>query len=63
MAGSLGNVTHSKRIMNDLRELYEDKPEGIYIVIDDEDISKMHALIIGPKNTPYENGFFYFYLE
>ena len=51
---------YQKRILNDIRELYSDPVEGIYVVPDDERITILHALIVGPKDTPYESGFFYF---
>lgn len=59
---SLNAVTerYQKRILNDIRELYSDPADGIYVVPDDERITILHALIVGPKDTPYENGFFYF---
>lgn len=59
----IGNKTHVMRIMNDFREFYEQNPEGIFIVPEEDDICKVHALIIGPPETPYENGFFYFVLK
>ena len=59
---SLNAVTerYQKRILNDIRELYSDPAEGIFVVPDDERITILHALIVGPKDTPYESGFFYF---
>ena len=48
------------RIMNDIVDMNENKPEGIYLYIDKKDITKQHALIIGPENTPYFGGFFFF---
>lgn len=59
---SLNPVTerYQKRILNDIRELYSDPAEGIFVVPDDERITILHALIVGPKDTPYDSGFFYF---
>lgn len=59
---SLNAVTerYQKRILNDIRELYSDPVEGIFVAPDDDKITILHALIVGPKDTPYENGFFYF---
>jgi ubiquitin-conjugating enzyme E2 Z len=51
---------YQKRILNDIRELYSDPAEGIFVVPDDDKITILHALIVGPKDTPYESGFFYF---
>ena len=36
---------------------------GIHIQFDEEDIMKASAIIIGPKDTPYENGILYFIIE
>lgn len=48
------------RIMKDLIELSEDPIEGTYLSINEENIYKHHAMIIGPKNTPYFGGFYFF---
>lgn len=58
-----GNRTHTLRILKDVREFYIQKPTGIYIIPEESNICLIHALIIGPKDTPYENGFFYFVLR
>lgn len=54
------NKSTLMRIMNDIVDFNENKPEGIYLYIDKKDITKQHALIIGPENTPYFGGFFFF---
>lgn len=33
---------------------------GIYVFVDEDDITKMYALLIGSEGTPYEGGFFFF---
>lgn len=48
------------RIVNDLSELKEDPIEGIYIHINESNFYKNYAMIIGPKNTPYYGGYFFF---
>lgn len=60
---STGSKTHTLRIMNDIREFYEEKTDGIFIVPAEDDMCLCHALVIGPPETPYENGFFYFVLR
>jgi ubiquitin-protein ligase len=37
--------------------------EGIFLHIDDEDISNIKILIIGPSETPYHNGYYFFKYE
>lgn len=51
-----------KRIISDIKELRNNPltEHGIYYEHDDEDILKGKALIIGPRDTPYENGFYLF---
>ena len=55
-----------KRIMNkDMKEIHKMKLSelGIHIDFCEEDITKATAVIIGPKDTPYENGILYFLIE
>lgn len=52
-----------KRIISDIAELVSDPVENIHIWYDEENITSIKALIIGPKDTPYEDGFYFFSLE
>jgi ubiquitin-conjugating enzyme E2 Z len=52
-----------KRIISDIIEFREDPPENIHIEIDKTDITNIKALIIGPKGTPYEDGYFFFTIK
>ena len=52
-----------KRIINiDMKRIKELDLEnqGIYIEFDEDNMMKAKALIIGPKDTLYENGFLFF---
>jgi ubiquitin-protein ligase len=51
-----------KRIISDVKDLRKNPltEHGIYYEHDDTDILKGTALIIGPRDTPYENGFYLF---
>ena len=56
-------MTSNKTIMRIVQDIYDfnkNKPEGIYLSIDKKNLMKQHALIIGPKDTPYFGGFFFF---
>uniref|UniRef100_A0A914VK83 Ubiquitin-conjugating enzyme E2 Z n=1 Tax=Plectus sambesii TaxID=2011161 RepID=A0A914VK83_9BILA len=53
----------TKRIQRDLQQLYKDPPQGIFAVPDEGDLSRIHLLIVGPMDTPYEGGFFYFLIR
>lgn len=48
------------RVMNDYIDFNKNKPDNIYLWIDKKNIFQQYALIIGPKNTPYFGGFFFF---
>lgn len=48
------------RIIQDIYDFNNNKPEGIYLHVNKKDIMKQHALIIGPKDTPYFGGYFFF---
>jgi len=48
------------RVMNDYVDFNKIKPDGIYLWIDKTNIFQQYALIIGPENTPYFGGFYFF---
>jgi len=48
------------RIKRDLATIYREPPPGMFVVPDKEDMTRIHAMIIGPLDTPYEGGFFHF---
>ncbi|XP_020836131.1 ubiquitin-conjugating enzyme E2 Z-like [Phascolarctos cinereus] len=48
------------RIKRDITALYKEPPPGVFVVPDPLDMTKIHALIMGPFDTPYEGGFFLF---
>ncbi|KAG8225918.1 hypothetical protein J437_LFUL005954 [Ladona fulva] len=51
------------RIKGDLMAIYKEPPPGLFIVPDESDMTIIHALITGPFDTPYEGGFFYFFIR
>ena len=61
-----GSVTISKetvkRLAKDIRENLQHPltSNGIYYKHSDSDLLTGYAMIIGPENTPYHNGFFFF---
>lgn len=52
-----------QRIRRDLMSLYNDPPHGIFVVPDENNLTLVHALVVGPYDTPYEGGFFYFLIR
>lgn len=51
-----------QRLMKDVRSLYKTPLEdnGIFYRHDEDNITMGYAMIIGPENTPYANGFYHF---
>ncbi|XP_039132785.1 ubiquitin-conjugating enzyme E2 22 [Dioscorea cayenensis subsp. rotundata] len=47
-----------KQLAKELKNLDETPPEGIKVVVNDDDFSTIFADIEGPSGTPYENGVF-----
>ena len=54
-----------KRLKTDIVDMMKNplNNDGIYYIHDDKTILKGYALIIGPENTPYENGFYFFTID
>jgi ubiquitin-conjugating enzyme E2 Z len=54
-----------KRLLNDIKEIIKNPltPHGIHYVHDDTNMLKGKVLIIGPSDTPYENGFYLFEID
>lgn len=52
----------TKRLVKDVSSLYKNPLHdmGIYYTHDDENMLRGYAMIIGPKDTPYEDGFYFF---
>lgn len=48
------------RIVQDVYDFNKNKPDGIYLYVDKNNLMKQYALIIGPNDTPYFGGFFFF---
>ena len=55
----------TKRIIADIKNIKRNELEkqNIHVFVEDDDIFKMKALIIGPEDTPYANGFYFFDIE
>ena len=50
------------RLLADVKYIYNNPltDNGIYYTHDDADIMKGYALIVGPEETPYFGGFYFF---
>ena len=56
------NTIATKRIYKDYKNYYNSNlaDQGIYCIMDEENMNIMRAMIVGPKDTPYEGGCYYF---
>ena len=54
-----------KRISADIKNIRRNNldEQNIFVSVNEENIFKIKALIIGPKDTPYENGFYFLILK
>ncbi|KAH6942058.1 hypothetical protein HPB50_027513 [Hyalomma asiaticum] len=48
------------RVKHDIMELFNDPPPGVHIAPVEHNVTVIHALVLGPADTPYEGGFFHF---
>ncbi|KAL1478948.1 hypothetical protein MTO96_015942 [Rhipicephalus appendiculatus] len=50
------------RFRRDIKDITHEPLPGIFVSPED-DLSKLHAIVVGPPGTPYEDGFFHFFLK
>jgi len=46
------------KLMKEIQQLATNPPEGISIFFSEDNITNLHADIIGPEETPFEGGVF-----
>ncbi|KAL1466428.1 hypothetical protein MTO96_026726 [Rhipicephalus appendiculatus] len=51
------------RIKRDIAELNTDPPPGIFIAPEENDVTNVKAIVMGPMGTPLEGGFFHLHVE
>lgn len=61
MKGRLKRITKEYDELNKSSDILKDS--GIYFNINDENINIVYAMLVGPKDTPYEGGFYFFKFE
>lgn len=49
-----------QRLAKDIKSILKDPIENIYYKHDDTNITRGYAMIIGPSDTPYKNGYYLF---
>lgn len=54
-----------KRIIKDHKDLINNplNDHGIYVKLNEENIFQLKVMMIGPKNTPYYQGYYFFYID
>lgn len=54
-----------KRLLKDVRHIMKNplNDNGIYYVHDSDDMMKGYAMIVGPKDTPYFGGYYFFEVQ
>ncbi|XP_065307226.1 ubiquitin-conjugating enzyme E2 Z-like [Dermacentor albipictus] len=50
-------------LKKDIADFASQPPPGLYISPEEADITRVHVLIVGPSGTPYEGGFFQFFMK
>jgi len=51
------------RIIRDVMEMINEPIDGIEVKLNKEDIFKQTIMIVGPNDTPYFGGYYFFELE
>lgn len=56
---------HRKRILVDIKNFKKSglDEHGIYCHFNDDNIHEAFAMIVGPKDTPYQHGFYFFHIK
>jgi len=62
MAAIISKTT-IKRLIRDIVEIKKNPLDNIYYQHSENNILQGHALIIGPSNTPYEGGYYFFKVD
>ncbi|KAH6925328.1 hypothetical protein HPB50_003527 [Hyalomma asiaticum] len=54
---------HHMRVRRDILDVVTNPPPGVHVVPVDSKADSIHALVMGPTDTPYEGGFFHFLMQ
>ncbi|KAJ1961058.1 ubiquitin-conjugating enzyme E2 S, partial [Dimargaris xerosporica] len=47
-----------RRVVKEMQSLVQSPPEGIRVLVNEENLADITAWIAGPAGTPYANGYF-----
>lgn len=56
-------MTSVKRMMKDIQLLEKSELPGVYFKVSNESMFDVHLMIVGPNDTPYQNGLYFFTLN
>jgi ubiquitin-protein ligase len=56
-------MTSVKRMMKDIQLMEQSELQGVYFKVSDESMFDVHLMIVGPSDTPYQNGLYFFTLN
>lgn len=58
----LQTIVTTKRLLKDVKQIMKHPliDNGIYYIHDDSDMTKGYAMIVGPSDTPYFGGYYFF---
>ena len=56
-------MTSVKRMMKDIQIIEQSELQGVYFKVSDENMFEIHLMIVGPNDTPYQNGLYFFTLN
>ncbi|KAL1481623.1 hypothetical protein MTO96_034337 [Rhipicephalus appendiculatus] len=51
-----------ERVKRDIADMVKDSPTDIYLALEENDFTRMHAVIVGPEDTPYDGALLMFQL-
>ncbi|KAH7934639.1 hypothetical protein HPB51_028994 [Rhipicephalus microplus] len=51
------------RLKQDLKNIFDNPLPGVFVEPEEGNINYIHAIIVGPDNTPYQGGYFHFVLK
>ncbi|KAK8774348.1 hypothetical protein V5799_011123 [Amblyomma americanum] len=52
-----------QRLQRDIADFHANPLPGLFISPEEGNVTKLHALVVGPAGTPYEGGFFQFLMK
>ncbi|KAH7960821.1 hypothetical protein HPB49_023593 [Dermacentor silvarum] len=51
------------RVRRDIAELHTEPLPGVFVAPEESDLTRIHAVLVGPSKTPYHGGFFHFLVK